>query len=589
MNDVPLLSGVSRPALALLAAFLPGLISPAGATAQVSTPVDDDLLRDPPPSEWITNGRDYAETHFSPLDRIDADNVDRLGLAWTWEFEGDRGQLEASPLVHDGVMYATGTWSVVFALDARTGEELWRWDPAIVRGGRSEGGPSICCGPVNRGVALYQGTVYAGLLDGRLVALDAGTGELVWVRQTTPPGGEYSITQAPRVVKGNVIIGNGGAEYGVRGYVSAYDAETGELAWRFYTVPGNPADGFESPAMEMAAETWAGEWWELGGGGTVWDGLAYDPELDLLYVGTGNGSPWSREHRSAGEGDNLFLASILALDPDDGTLVWHYQTVPGDDWDYTAVQNLILADLTIDGLERPVIMQAPKNGFFYVLDRRTGELVSADAIAHVTWASGVDPESGRPLETPEARYDEVGTWLAPGPRGAHNWYPMSWNPRTGLVYLPGQNNQYFYRRNTGFEPVPGRFNTGTGGSRPRDVEPPADPEPAGFLLAWDPVEREERWRIPFDVDRNGGTLTTAGNLVFHGHEDGWFYAYDATTGERLWESRTAPGPGAVVTYELDGRQYVTTMAGLGGDGPPGRVWTYVLDGDAPAPESDGNP
>jgi quinohemoprotein ethanol dehydrogenase len=555
------------------------------AAAQHGRAVDDAALVRAAPQEWLNHGRDYAETRFSPLARIDAGNVGRLGLAWSWDINGSPGQLESTPIVADGVMYATGTWSTVFALDARTGEVKWKWDPAIVRGGRAAGGPSACCGPVNRGVALYQGKVYVGLLDGRLVALDAETGDLVWVRQTTTFGGEASITGAPRIVKGRVIIGNGGAEYhGVRGYVTAYDAETGDQVWRFYTVPGDPSKGFENVAMEMAAETWAGDWWIAGGGGTAWDSFAYDPEADLLYVGVGNGSPWSREHRSAGVGDNLFLASILAIDPDNGELVWHYQTTPGDDWDYTATQSIVLADLVIEGRERKVLMQAPKNGFFYVIDRVTGELISAEAFAHVTWASGIDMATGRPIETPHARYDETGAWISPGPRGAHNWEPMSWNPDVGLMYIPGQNNQSFYRRNPDYVPTPGQFSTGTGGTRPREVDPPPAPQPAGFLLAWDPVAQSERWRIPYEASRNGGTLTTAGNLVFSGHTDGRIFAHHAATGEKLWEAQLAPGPATPITYELDGRQYLTVLAGRGGGtGPGGRVYTFVLDGSAPIP------
>jgi len=543
-----------------------------------------DLLASPP-GEWLNHGRDPGETRFSPLDQIRAENVDRLGLAWSWDIQGYTGQLEATPIVHDGVMYATGTWSVVFALDARTGQVKWRWDPAIVQGGRANGGPSVCCGPVNRGVALYEGRVFAGLLDGRLVALDAETGRVLWSRQTTPLGGEYSITGAPRIVDGKVIIGNGGAEYGVRGYITAYDPATGEQLWRFYTVPGDPALGFESLALEFAATTWAGSWWELGGGGTVWDGMAYDPEANLLYIGTGNGAPWSREHRSEGVGDNLYLASILAIDPEDGELVWYYQTTPGDDWDYTATQNIILAEMTIEGVERKVLMQAPKNGFFYLLDRLTGELLAADPFAYTSWATSVDLATGRPVETPEARYDEVGAWLAPGPGGAHNWNPMSWSPQTGLVYIPGRNGMSFYRRNPDFVAVPGRFNTGTGGTAPRTVEPPPPPTPDGYLLAWDPVAREERWRIPYDTPRNGGTLATAGNLVFSGRQDGWIYAHHATTGEKLWEIFLAPGPGSMMTYQLDGRQYFTVLAGTGGTagGRGGRVWTFALEGTAPLP------
>ena len=347
----------------------------AGAAASV----DAAALMEAAPEEWLTYGRDQAETHHSPLDQINAGNVDRLGLAWSWEIPKTGARLEATPLVSDGVMYATGPHSFVFALDARTGEKLWQWDPGIPD--ERQGGPSVCCGDVNRGVAIYGDKLFAGLLDGRLVALNKETGLVEWVVQTTPPGQDYSITGAPRIAAGNVIIGNGGAEYGIRGFVTAYDAETGVQAWRTYTVPGNPADGFESEAMRVAAESWTGEWWVVGGGGSVWDAFAYDPEANLLYVGTGNGAPWSRDIRSPGGGDNLYLSSILALNADDGELVWHYQTTPGDDWDYTATQPLMLLDLTIDGRDRKVIVQAPKNGFFFVIDRLTGEFISGEPYA----------------------------------------------------------------------------------------------------------------------------------------------------------------------------------------------------------------
>ena len=429
--------------------------------AQQDDGVSEDTLRAAAPAEWLTTGRNYAETRYSPLDQIDADNVERLGLAWSWIIPKTGARLETTPVVSDGVMYATGPKSFVFALDARTGERRWQWDPGIPD--EREGGPSICCGDVNRGLALYGDKVFAGLLDGRLVALDRGTGLVAWTVQTTPRGADYSVTGAPRVVKGNVIIGNGGAEYGVRGYVTAYDAETGDQVWRSYTVPGNPADGFENDAMRRAAETWTGEWWIVGGGGTVWDGMAYDPEADLLYVGTGNGSPWNRDIRSPGGGDNLYLSSILALNPDTGEPVWHYQTTPGDDWDYTATQPLMLLDLTIAGRERKVIIQAPKNGFFYVVDRLTGDLISASAFADdVTWAIGVDVDTGRPIETPEARYGRTGqgVYLSPGPGGAHNWPPMSWNPGTGLIYLPAQNSASFYQMADDFEYRQGVWNTG---------------------------------------------------------------------------------------------------------------------------------
>jgi len=317
-------------------------------------------------ANWLTHGRTYGEQRFSPLEQVNADNVRGLGLDWFFDIPTDRG-IEATPLVLDGVMYVTGSWSTVFALDARTGEQIWAYDPAVPR----IWGRNACCDVVNRGVAARGDKIYVGTIDGYLVALNAVDGSVAWRVNTIDRDKPYTITGAPRVIKGNVMIGNGGAEYGVRGYVTAYDAETGKQNWRFYTVPGNPADGFENEAMEMAAATWSGEWWKVGGGGTVWDSMAYDGQLDLLYIGVGNGSPWNRQIRSPGGGDNLFVSSIVALKPDTGDYVWHYQTTPGETWDYTATQHIILADLVIGGQLRQVAMQAPKNGFFYVLDRAT--------------------------------------------------------------------------------------------------------------------------------------------------------------------------------------------------------------------------
>ncbi len=363
--------------MAATLAFINGVWwMPVAAQSSPPRRVDDAALRAADPAEWLGYGRDNTETHYSPLSQITSANVATLRPAWTADLGTPTGSIETTPLVSDGVMYATGPWSTVVALDARTGAVKWRWDPELPR----QGGPRLCCGPVNRGVALYDGKVYVGLLDMRLVALDAATGNLVWETQTSIDKADaYSITGAPRVVKGKLIIGNGGAEHGVRGYVSAYDAQTGTLAWRFFTVPGNPANGFEHPELAMAAKTWNGEWWRVGGGGTVWDGMAYDAEADLLYVGTGNGSPWARDIRSPGGGDNLFLASILAIRPDTGRLVWHFQQVPGEQWDYTATQPMILADLEIGGRQRKVLMQAPKHGYVYVLDRITGEIAAGAA------------------------------------------------------------------------------------------------------------------------------------------------------------------------------------------------------------------
>ena len=554
---------------------VPVAVAPAQVLAtQQSEGVSEVELRASAPAEWLTTGRDQAETRYSPLDQIDVDTIGQLGLAWSWIIPKAGARLEATPVVSDGVMYATGPKSFVFALDARTGEKRWHWDPAIP--GAREGGPSVCCGDVNRGVALYGDKVIVGLLDGRLVALDRETGLVEWTVQTTPRGADYSVTGAPRIVKGNVIIGNAGAEYGVRGYVTAYDAETGDHVWRSYTVPGNPADGFENDAMRAAAETWTGEWWIIGGGGTVWDGMAYDPEADLLYVGVGNGSPWNRDIRSPGGGDNLYLSSMLALDPDNGEPVWHYQTTPGDDWDYTATQPLMLLDLTIAGRERKVIIQAPKNGFFYVVDRLTGELISASAFADdLTWALGVDVDTGRPIEKPEARYGRTGQgiYLSPGPTGAHNWQPMSWNPGTGLVYLPAQNSNSYYARADTFEYRQGVWNTGTArGSAESRPDRPELTGPRTVLLALDPVTNTEVWRVESE-GAHGGTMSTGGNLVFRGSGDR-LIAHDASSGEELWSATVGQGTGTPMTYELDGRQYVSIAAGR----RVGRMYTFVLDG-----------
>jgi quinohemoprotein ethanol dehydrogenase len=579
----------------------------SAAGPQVSMGIDDATLVAGSPSgeQWLTYGRDYAETRYSPLDQIDAANVARLGLAWYYDTKSLR-VLEGTPLIADGVLYGTTSWSNVFALDARTGRELWYWDAQANR----ERGSKACCDVANRGVALYGDKVYVGVIDGRLVALDAASGRPVWDVQTTPTDKPYTITGAPRIVEGKVIIGNGGAELGTRGFVSAYDAETGGLLWRFYIVPGNPALGFESPAMEEAARTWTGEWWVAGGGGTPWDAIAYDAEARLLYVGTGNGSPWVRRLRSPEGGDNLYLSSIIALDVDTGELVWHYQTTPGDNWDYTAVQQLTLADLTIDGVQRKVIMQAPKNGFFYVLDRVTGELLSAEPITRVTWAKGVDLASGRPIETMQARYGRERTTISPGPGGAHNWQPMSYNPNTGLVYIPVSESSFVYADDPSYRYIPGAWNLGVSlgtlaGVPERDASQYEEGTgeavgSANILLAWDPVAQAARWRVPLDGETGGGTLTTAGNLVFQGKAGGALVAYSADNGERLWEVNVGSGILAPpVTYMLDGRQYLSVLVGWGGAAglyrrsPPGpykaegRLYTFVLDGDTNIPRITG--
>ena len=531
-----------------------------GRLRNVARDVDDARLRGATgdPANWLSHGRNYAEQRFSPLSQIHANNVSRLRLAWSFDTGLRRGH-EATPLVVDGVMFVTGSWSVVFALDAASGKVLWTHDPEV----SEEVGRKACCDVVNRGVALYRGSVFLGALDGRLIALDASTGEVQWETVTVDQSQPYTITGAPRVVAGKVIIGNGGAEFGVRGYVSAYDAEDGELVWRSYTVPGDPSEPFESKALEEAASTWNGEYWKLGGGGTAWDSMAYDPDLGLLYVGTGNGSPWRAELRSPGGGDNLFLSSILALDPETGEIRWHYQTTPADNWDFTATQHMILAELPIDGVLRQVIMQAPKNGFFYVLDRVTGELISAEAYVPVSWADGVDLATGRPVPSPSGDYEEGLALVTPMYLGGHNWQPMSYNPVTGLVYIPAQEMAGPFRRDPLWEPRSGEFNTGVdatvGTLFSREIV-------SGHLLAWDPIAQKEAWRHPHGMPWNGGTLSTAGNLVFQGTADGRFLALRADDGYLLWQSHSAgTGIGAgPVSYQVGGVQYISIVAGWGG-------------------------
>jgi PQQ-dependent dehydrogenase (methanol/ethanol family) len=549
-------------------------------------------------SEWLSYGRDQAETRFSPLTQINSNNVSELGVAWTYDTGEVRGH-EASPLVHDGIMYFTLPWSIVVAVDARTGAEKWRFDPRVDKAI----GWKACCDVVNRGVAMYEGKIYVGTIDGRLIALDANTGNTIWDIVTVDQGRPYTITGAPRIADGKVVIGNGGAELGARGYLSAYDAETGAEAWRFWVVPGNPADGFENADVERAAATWSGNWWEVGGGGTPWDSIIYDPEARLVYVGTGNGSPWAHELRSNGEGDNLYLSSIVALNVDDGTVAWYYQTTPADNWDYTAVQPLMLVDLPINGVPRKLIMQAPKNGFFYVLDRITGELISADPYAEVTWASGIDLESGRPIETPQARYTTEISMIMPGPSGAHNWHPMSYNPATGLVYLPTlQGTSFPYALDAGFRHRAGAWNLGVVNGTMAGIAARADSEytegtgpetrSPGALVAWDPIAREPRWVVDYPFQVNGGTLTTAGNLVFQGGADGFLRAFTADAGQQLWEVDLGVGIIAPpVSFELDGTQYLSVLVGWGGSagliGPndsgtykgEGRLWTFRIGGD----------
>ncbi len=521
-----------------------------------------------PDREWTLHGLDNGEQRHSDLSQINRDNIDKLGLDWYFNLYTQRG-IEATPLMVDGVLYVSGSWSMVYALDARTGQLLWFYNPEVDRAFLAKG----CCDAVNRGVAYADGKIIASIYDGRLVALDAKKGNVQWEVQTTDRNQSYTITGAPRIAGDLVVIGNAGAELGVRGYVTAYDIDTGKQTWRFYTVPGNPADGFESPILEQAAETWSGKWWEWGGGGTAWDSLVYDPELDLLYIGVGNGSPWNQKLRSPEGGDNLFLSSIVAVKAATGEYVWHYQTTPGETWDYTATQPLMLATLEIDGKPRDVIMQAPKNGFFYVLDRKTGELLSAEPYAVTTWATEVDMETGRPIETPNARLFDGKNVTIPSNAGSHNWQPMSFHPGTGLVYIPTTHIPITFLEPSNDRdrlPNQGYWNVGfdrTGNAIP-DI-PNIDEELAklvtGRIVAWDPVKQEARWKGPEGRALNGGILTTDGGLLFQGDGFGRFNAFDVDSGELLWsDDIDTVAMAAPITYALDGVQYVAVAVGFGG-------------------------
>ena len=541
-----------------------------GITAEALIGAGDD------DANWITHGRTYSEQRFSPLAQISTENVGELGLEWFADMDTARGQ-ETTPLVMDGKLYLTTAWSKVKAFDAATGEPLWDYDPEVP----GETGVKACCDVVNRGVAAWGTSLFLGTLDGRLVALDRDTGDVRWEVQTTDPEQSYTVTGAPRVIDGKVIIGNGGAEFGVRGYVAAYDAADGEELWRFYTVPDGEEDESDPQYLQDAAATWNTEVLAsseaIGGGGTVWDSMAYDPDLNLLYIGVGNGSPWNRAYRSpgedgTGEGDNLYLSSIVAIRPDTGEYVWHYQTTPGETWDYTATQHIILADMEIEGEQRQVLMQAPKNGFFYVLDRATGEFISGEEYIPQNWAEGID-ENGRPIFNAEARIDVTGqpALVMPGPLGGHNWHPMAFHPGEGLVYIPAFEAATVYAPEADWKPDSARgFNVGfnlAAGDLPPDLgfRREVYGTVKGKLLAWDPVAQEPRWEVEFAGPWNGGLLATGGDLVFQGNSSSEFAAYNAGTGEKLWSFAAQTGIVAPpITYTVDGEQYVAVLAGWGG-------------------------
>ena len=519
---------------------------------------------------WLSDGRTYSAQRYSPLTEITADNVDDLGLAWYDDYDTFRG-IEATPLYADGVLYNILAWNIAIAYDAATGDRLWTFDPQVPR----EMGRYACCEPVSRGLALWKDKVIIATLDGRLIGLDAKTGEEIWSTRTFSNEYPYTITGAPRVFNGKVVVSQSGGDMGVRGFVIALDADTGEKLWKFYLTPGDPAAGPDGeasdPIMEMIRETWSGEYWKLGGGANAWDSIAYDADLDLVYVGTGNGSPLSWHYRSAGKGDNLFVCSIVALNGKDGTYAWHYQMVPEEDWDYTCTSSIVSADLTINGEARKVLMQAPKNGFFYVLDRATGELISAETYVKVNWASGIDPETGRPIINPEAHVGFDPVLVYPGPGGAHNWFPMAYSPRTKLAYFPAYQSGRVYALDPNYQPKPFRSNSGWGGysgdalQKRIDLQAIGDADEKAWLVAYDPVKQEIAWRVDMPRHGNGGVMVTASDLVFEGTTHQTFAAFDARTGDELWsypvQSAPVAGP---ISYSLGGEQYIAINAGWGG-------------------------
>jgi quinohemoprotein ethanol dehydrogenase len=592
------------------------------AVAQKVRSVDDIALKNAGKSgeEWITYNQNWAEQRYSRLNQINATNISRLGLAWSYDIPTlavNGGHQEGTPLVFDGVIYSISAWSVVYALDARTGKELWRQDPQV---DRQVWQSRICCGVVNRGLALYRGKVIAPAIDGRLRALEAASGKVLWETRVSPENMAYTITMAPRVIKGGkVIVGVSGGEYAVRGFFSAYDAETGNLAWRFYTVPGDPSKPFEHPDLAAAAKTWSGEWWKIGGGAAVWGGVAYDPDTDLVYVGTGQPGPWTEVSR--GPGDNLYANSIVVVHGATGKLAWYYQEVTGDNWDYDSIADLMLLDLKIKGKTRKVVIHAPKDGFFYVLDRVTGELISAEPFTKVSWSSGIDMKTGRPIVNQGARYGTSPVSVMPGPAGGHVWAPWSFNPATGLVYIPGTSGTtYSFQAIPNFVPTPpdigptgrGQTNMGTGFARGaarggaaapppvvdpgaaageggqvhREVATPAAPPtetaasgkppalptigPEGatgnVLFAWDPVAQKGLWRGLSAGPFSGGSLSTAGNLVFSS-VNSRLLAYRADTGEVLLDLQTGLSQlGPPMTFMLDGKQYIAVAGGPGSSG-----------------------
>jgi alcohol dehydrogenase (cytochrome c)/quinohemoprotein ethanol dehydrogenase len=566
----------------------PLLVNPAAVTSERLLKGLDDT------AQWATYGGGYSEQRFSPLQQVDTTNVGELGLVWYADYDTNL-DVNGTPLYVDGVLYASTSWNHVYAYDAKTGKQLWHYNAKVP----GEWLRNVCCGNVNRGLAAYDGKIYMGTLDGRLVAIDAKTGTEAWSVDTIQgdhedPLNRYSITMAPRIAKGKVFIGASGGEYGVRGWIAAYDAETGAEVWRFYNVPGDPAKGFENEAMKKAAATWSGDFWKLGGGGSVWDAAVYDPQTDLLIYGTGNGTPWNQANRDPQGGDNLYIASIIALKADTGEYVWHYQTTPGDTWDYDAVSPMMVLDLPIGGEQKHVIAQPNKNGFLYVLEVATGKLISADAFTEVNWATGIDMKTGRPKVVPAARYAKRPWNLAPGVQGGHSWHPNAYSPDTGLMYIPTWEAYFPMEADQNYKPATGGFNLGivfNVNAAATNLQPTSKTGITGRLKAWDPVARKVVWETPPFMDNRptGGVMATAGGLVFGGNGAGKeLRAYDAKSGDVLWsynaQTSVFAGP---ITYELDGKQYIAASVGgaAGNYYAPGysRMLVFAIGGTARLP------
>ena len=558
--------------MALLAMLLLSYAIMARSGAAMPAAVDSARMaaQDKDGNDWLHDGRTYSAQRYSPLDQINAGNVSKLGIAWYDELDTFRG-VEATPLYADGVLYNILPWNITIAYDARTGKRLWTFDPQVPR----EYGRYACCEPVARGLAMWKGKIIIATLDGRLIGIDAKSGKQVWSVQTTPKDMPYTITGAPRVFDGKVVIGNSGGDMGIRGFVSAWDAGTGKKLWQFYLTPGDPAKGPDGEAsdtvMEMIRKTWSGDYWKLGGGANAWDSIGYDPALKLVYIGTGNGSPLSWHHRSDSKGDNLFVCSIVAVHAETGKYVWHYQMVPEEDWDYTCTSSIVTADLTIKGKKRQVLMQAPKNGYFYVIDRKTGQFISAEPIAPINWSTGIDPKTGRPSINPLAHYGTDPALVMPGPGGAHNWFPMGYSPRTKLAYLPVYESGMVYALDPNFKPRAFRSNAGWGGYTGEAAKKRAElmkqvvAMDKAFLLAWNPVTQKVAWKVQLPRHGNGGVMITGSDLVFEGTTRQTFAAFDARNGTLLWEMPVQSAPvGGAITYMLDGVQYVAVNAGWGG-------------------------